>query len=118
MDNGGSCKVMEACAQRWEPVACTSHCCQETVRAPGPVTDDGVNETCNRNTVEEVANKCSTANHGAGGDRRTGVGKGELEDPYGQEGYACSFISRRRILQEEPVVADESIAVAEHECEA
>ena len=36
----------------------------------------------------------------------------------GQERDAGGLISRRRVLQEEPVIADEAVAVAEHEGKA
>jgi len=44
--------------------------------------------------------------------------KGKLEGPDREERYSSGFIGCRRVLQEEPVITDEPIAVAEHKCEA
>src|SRR5207302_1147879 len=62
--------------------------------------------------------KSGAADHGSGSDRRAGVCEGELEDPYREERHASRFVGRRRTLQEEPVISNESVAVAEHEGKA
>ena len=71
-----------------------------------------------REAVEQVADEAGAADHGARGDGGAGVGEGELEEPERQERDAGAFIGRRRALQEEPVLADEAVAVAEHEGKA
>ena len=81
------------------------------------MSDDWINEAGDPDAVKKVADEAGAADHGAGGDGRAGIGKRELEDPNGQERDARSFICCRRVLQEEPVVADKSVAMAEHECE-
>ena len=101
-----------------QEVAGAAHGGQEAVRTPGPVADDRIDEARDGDAVEQIADEAGAADHGAGGDGGAGVGEGELEDPDGQEGDAGGLIGRRRALQEEPVVADEAVAVAEHEGEA
>ena len=65
------------------PVA--AHRGQEAVRTPGPVADDRIDEAGNRHAVEQVADEAGAADHGAGSDRRAGIGERELEDPERQE---------------------------------
>ena len=113
----GTGEIMEAHAQRREEVAGAAHGRQPAVRTPGPVSDDRIDETGDADAVEQVADETGAADHRARGDRRAGIGKGELENPDGQERDAGGFIGRRRVLQEEPVIADEAVAVAEHERE-
>src|SRR5712671_3611375 len=109
---------MEASPYPGEPVTCTAHCCKESIRSPRPVPNDWIDETCYSDAIEEVADKCRAADHRAGRNSRARVCKCKLEDPDREERYACSLISGGRPLQEEPVIADQSVAVAEHECEA
>src|ERR1700680_2273679 len=95
-----------------------AHVCQPAVRPPGPVTDDRVNETRNADAVKQVADETGSSDHRARSDGRAGIGESELEDPNGQERHASSFIGCRGVLEEEPVVADEAVAVGEHKREA
>src|SRR4051812_44974734 len=106
---------MESRSQPGQEVSRSAHRCQESVRSPRPVADDRIDKTGNRNTVKKVADKTGSADHGSRSNRRARIGKGKLEDPHGKERYTGSFIGRRRIFQEEPVIADESVAVGEHE---
>jgi len=82
------------------------------------VADDRIDETRYCHAVDQIAHKPRTANHRAGSNRRTRVGKSKLEDPDRKKRDASRFISCRGVFQEEPVVADEPVAMAEHECEA
>ena len=82
------------------------------------MTDDRIDEAGDADAVEQIADKTGAADHRARGDRGAGVGEGELEEPERQERNAGGFIGCRSALQEEPVIADEAIAVAEHEREA
>src|ERR1700674_1332476 len=99
-------------------MAFAAHQGQPAIRSPGPVANDRIDETGNGNTVEEIADKSGTADHGSGSDRGTGIRKSKLEDPDGEERDAGGFIGRRSTLQEEPVISNESVAVAEHEGKA
>ena len=101
-----------------QEVAGAAHGGEEAVRPPGPVTDDRVDEAGNADAVDQVADEAGAADHGARRNRRAGIGKGELEEPERQERNAPGLVGRRRALQEEPVIADEAVAVAEHEGEA
>src|SRR5689334_22388063 len=82
------------------------------------MADDGVNESGDRHAVNQVSDESGASDHGAGGDGRAGIGKGKLEQPERQEGDAGGLIGGWRILQEEPVIAYEAVAVAEHEGKA
>src|SRR5258708_31453848 len=117
MDNGRSGEVVEPHAQGWKEVAVAAHVRQPTVRSPSPVSDDRVNETSDADAVKKVADETSAADHGPGSDSRACIGEGELEDPDCQEGHAGSFIGRWCVLEEEPVITNEPVAVAKHECE-
>src|SRR6266566_1098158 len=81
------------------------------------MSDHRVNETSDADAVKKVADEPGPADHSPGGDGRACIGKGELEDPHREEGHACGFIGCWRILQEEPVITYEPVAVAKHECE-
>src|SRR5690348_13291979 len=118
VNNRGTGEVMETCAQAGKEVSGAAHSRQPSVRAPSPVTDDRVNETGDADAVKKVAHEAGPPDHGARGDGRAGVSKGELEDPHGQERDACRFIGCRRALQEKPVIADKSVTMTEHEREA
>ena len=108
---------MKAHSQAGPEMAVAAHVRQPAVRAPGPVADDRINETGNADAVEKIANETGASDHGAGGDGRAGVGKSELEDPNRQERHAGTLVRGGSILQEEPVIADEAVAVCEHERE-
>src|SRR5436309_227914 len=109
---------METHAQRCEEVSVRTHQGQPAVWSPGPVSDDWIDEPGYAEAVEQVAYKTGAANHCAGCDGGTGVGKGELENPDCKERNACAFVGGRGILEEEPVVTDKAVAVAKHEREA
>ena len=69
--------------------------------------------------IEQVADESGAADHRARGDRRAGIGEGELEEPECQEGHAGAL----HRLPARPAGrtsghADEPVAVAEHEGEA
>src|SRR5258706_3324653 len=115
MDHSRSSEIMEPHAQRWEEVSSAAHGCQPAVRSPGPVSDDGVNETSDAEAVEKITNEPGAANHCPRGDGRASIGKSELENPDRQERHAGGFISRRCTLQEEPVITNEPVAVSKHE---
>ena len=82
------------------------------------MTNDRVNETRNTQAVDQITDKPRATNHGARSDSGTSVGKRELKQPEGEKRHACGFVRCRCILEEEPVVSDQSIAVTEHEREA
>src|SRR5260370_14433055 len=86
--------------------------------APGPVSDDWVNETSHTDAVKKVAHEPSAADHGSGGNSRACIGEGELEDPHREESHSRGFIGGWRVLQEKPVITDETVAVGEHKREA
>src|SRR2546423_7725315 len=117
MDHRRAGEIVEVHSERWQEVSSTAHRHEKSVRSPGPVTDDWINEPGNGKTVEQVAHKSGAANHGAGSYGRAGIGKGKLEKPEGQESHAAGLVSSRHILQEKPVVSDKSVAVAKHESE-
>src|SRR5882762_6520739 len=96
----------------------TAHQCKLAVWTPGPVADDRVNETGDAEAVKKVADETRPSDHRTGGDGRAGIGEGKLEDPNRKKSDARGFIRCRRILQEEPVVADETVAMGKHKCEA
>src|SRR5579864_9183850 len=80
--------------------------------------NDRINETGDGHAIEQVADESGAADHRARGNCGAGIGKGKLEDPDRQERYSGGFIGCRRILEKEPMVADEAVAMAEHEGEA
>src|ERR1700722_1623850 len=106
---------MEAHSRAGPEMSIAAHVCQPAIRSPSPVADYRINETSNANAVEKIANEASPSDHRAGSDGRACVRERELEDPDGEERDACAFISVRRVLQEEPVIADKPVAVREHE---
>src|SRR6185369_12238654 len=108
-------KVVESSAQVWEEVSCRPHGGEEAVRSPAPVPNDGIDETRDTERVKQVANKSGAADHGARGDGGAGVSERELEYPDGHESDAGRLIGVWHALQEEPVITDEAVAVAEHE---
>ena len=118
VDHGRAGKVMEALTEVGEEVACGAHGCQESVRPPCPVANDGIDEARHADRVEQVADEAGAPDHGAGGNGGAGVRERELEDPEGKEGDARCLIGCGCPLQEEPVVTDEAVAMAEHEGEA
>src|SRR5579872_1124201 len=79
------------------------------------MSDDWINKPGHADAVKKVADEPGAADHRARGNSRAGVGKGELKDPHRQKCDACGFIGRWCILQKEPVIPDESVAMAEHE---
>src|SRR5450755_3413560 len=107
---------MKRHAQRWEHVAGAAHHGEPSIRTPCPVSDNGINESGNRQAVYEVSDEARPADHSAGSNRGAGVGEGELENPNGEKRHPRRFISIGRALQEEPVIADEAVAMTEHEC--
>src|SRR5665213_4566760 len=109
---------MEAGSQCWQEVSGRTHGGEKAIRAPCPVTDDWINEARDCQRIEKVADKAGAANHGAGGNGGASVGKCELKNPHCQEGNAGAFIRRRRVLEEEPVIADEAVSMTEHESES
>src|ERR1700730_13672301 len=100
---------MEAHAQRRENVPGAAHGCQPPVRSPSPMSNDGVNKAGDADAIEQVTDETGSADHRARSNRGAGVSESELEDPDRQERYAGGFIGRWRVLQEEPVIADESV---------
>ena len=62
--------------------------------------------------------KLGPPDHGARGDGRGGVGERELEQEEGEERHAGRPVGRGHPVQEEELVADEAVALAELEGEA
>ena len=91
-------EIMEAHAQRWEEVSGAAHRGQPAIRSPSPVSDDRIDETGDADAVEKIADESGATDHRARGDRRAGIGEGELEDPDCQERDARGFVGGRRIL--------------------
>src|ERR1041385_7455297 len=109
---------MKANTERWQEVSSSAHRRQETIRPPGPVTDDWIDETRDSNAIQKISNETRATDHRSRGNGGAGIGKRELEKPESEEGDAGRLVSCWNTTQEEPVIADESITVAEHECEA
>src|SRR5205807_2247337 len=65
-------EIMKRITEVRKEVACASHRREEPVRAPGPVTDDRIDESGNTYAVEQVAHEPGAADHRAGGDRGAG----------------------------------------------
>ncbi len=82
------------------------------------MADDRIDEAGDADRVEQIADKTGAADHCAGGDGGAGIGECELEDPDSKECHAGGLIRFGRALEEEPVIADEAVAMAEHEGEA
>src|SRR5579859_4638233 len=112
MHNSGPSEVMKALSQRGKEVAGGAHGGEETIRAPGPVTDDGVDESGNGDAIQKIADEAGASDHRARSDGRACVGERELEDPERKERHAGALIRSWNIFQEEPVISDQSIAVA------
>ena len=68
--------------------------------------------------VEDVALEPGATDHGARRDGRRGVGEGELEQEEREERDLGGPVGRRHAVQEEVLVADQAVAVAELEGEA
>src|SRR5581483_3915746 len=79
------------------------------------MSDDWIDETGNSNAIKQIADESGASNHCARRYGRAGIGKSELKQPERQERNARGFIGRRHALQEEPVISNEAVAVAEHE---
>ena len=118
VDDRRSGEVMKGHARSRPEMAVAAHVREPPVRTPGPVTDHRIDEAGHADAVKKIADESRAADHRAGGDRRAGIGECELENPDGQERDTRRFIRFRRVLQEEPVIADKPVAVAEHEREA
>ena len=118
VNHRGSGKVMEVHAERFQKIPFASHRRQKSIRSPGPVTDDRINESRHEEAVDQIADESGTADHGTRRDRGARVRECKLEEPERQERNARRLIGGRRAIQEEPVQADETVAVAEHEGEA
>ena len=114
VDHSGSCEVMKTGAKRREEISSAAHGRQPAVRSPRPVTNDRVDETGNADAVEKVSDKPRSTDHRTRRDGRARVCKSKLENPDGEECYAGGFVSRRCVLQEKPVMTDESVAMREH----
>src|SRR5580700_6725605 len=108
---------METLSEAGQKIAGCTHGCEEAIRSPRPVTNDGVDESGDADRVEQIANETGSTDHCTGRDGGAGVSKRELKDPDGKECHACRLIRFRRALEEEPVIADEAVAMAEHEGE-
>ena len=98
VNHGGTGEIMEAGSQPRQEIAGAAHGRQKAIRPPGPVPDDRVDETGNRDAVQQIADEAGAADHRARGDGGAGIGKRELEEPERQEGHAGGLISRRRVL--------------------
>ena len=118
MHDRRSGKVVEALPEAGKEVARGAHRGEEAIWAPRPVADDRIDEAGNAERVDQVADESGAADHCAGGDGGAGIGEGELEDPDGKECDTGGLVGFGRFLQEEPVITDEPVAVAEHEGEA
>src|SRR6185369_11952305 len=70
------------------------------------------------NAIQEISNETRATDHRTRGNGGAGISKRELEKPESEKCNASRLVSCRNTTQEEPVIADESITVAEHECEA
>src|SRR5665213_3075857 len=114
----GPGEIMERHSGRGPEMSIRAHHGEPAIRTPGPVTDDRVNESGNGHAVKQVASESGAADHRSRGDSGAGIGESELEYPDRQERDACGFVRGWRALQEEPVIADEAVAVAEHEGKA
>src|ERR1700683_4077596 len=118
MHNRRPGEIVKADPQGRKKVPFAAHLGQETIRPPSPVTDNRINETGNGDAVQKVANESSAADHCSRCDRRTGVSEGKLKKPECQKRDAGTFVGCGNVFQEKPVIADEAIAVTEHEREA
>src|SRR5579863_5614546 len=95
-----------------------AHQRQEAIGAPGPVTDNRIDETRDRDAVQQVSDESGTPDHCSRSNRRASVGEGKLKKPERQKRDAGTFVGCGNVFQEKPLVSDEAIAVAEHEREA
>src|SRR5262249_29413278 len=121
----GSCEVAEALSQTGKEVILGAHEHQPAIRPPGPVTDDGIDETCNTDAIEDIAAEAGTTDHRAGGHRRGSVCESELEYPVSQYRNARATVGIGSILEEEPgfgvtacqgaaAPSDKTIALTKH----
>ena len=109
---------MKTYAKRWEEMAVAAHQSEPAVRSPRPVADDRIDKAGNTEAIQKVARESGTANHRARSNGRACIGECELENPDGKKRDPSTFISCGRPLQKEPVIADEAVAMAEHEGKA
>src|SRR5450631_262362 len=118
MNHGGAGKIVEAGSEGRQEMAVGTHKREEAVGPPGPVSNDGINKSGDGDAVEQIADEAGASDHGARGDGGAGVGESELKQPEGEKGDAGGFIGCRDALEEEPMVSDETVAMAKHEGEA
>src|SRR5215831_13902679 len=109
VDHRRTGEVVETGPQRGQKVSRTSHRGEETVRSPGPVADNWIDEPRHRHAIEQVTDETRAPDHRARSDRRAGVGKSKLEQPKGQEGDSGRFVGSGSSLQKEPVVTNKAV---------
>ena len=95
-----------------------SHRREPSVRTPGPVSDDRVDEPGHADAVEEISDEATTADHRAGGDGGAGVSEGKLENPERKQGDTSGAIGRGQAIQGKTRRADPRGSRLEHEREA
>src|ERR1700751_5289296 len=79
------------------------------------MSDDRIDKAGDADAVKQVTDEAGSADHRARSNRRARISESELEDPDRQECYSGCFIGRWRVLQKDPVIADEPVAVSKHE---
>src|SRR5262245_28856881 len=105
---------MEVHSKSREKISCAAHCGQETVGAPGPVTDDRIDEARYRQAVEEITHKSRAANHCARSDGGASIREGKLEKPECEERHSSSLIGSRGAVEEEPIHPNEPVTMTKH----
>src|SRR5438309_1402942 len=106
-------KISETSTEGRQEITSRTHCCQETIGTPGPVTNDWINEARNANAVENITSKACAANHCARCNGRSCICECKLENPVCQYGNARCLVSSRRTRKKKPMSANETIAVTE-----
>src|SRR6476646_4153165 len=77
MDDRRTCEITEG--QRL-------HNGEPAIRPPGPVTDDWIDKSSHTHTIKQIADETCPPNHRTRCDCGTGIRKGKLKDPEGQQG--------------------------------
>ena len=79
VDHGGTSEIVEARSHPRQEIARAAHGGEESIRPPGPVPDDRVDEARDGETVNQVTHKARSANHRARRNRGACVCERKLE---------------------------------------
>src|SRR5436305_14522860 len=75
VNHRGSRKIVKTCSNPGKEIAGATHGCKESVRSPGPVPNDRVNEPRDGKAIYQVSPEARAPDHRSGCNSGTGVSK-------------------------------------------